>query len=274
MSFLEVTRFFGLKWNPFSSEIPAKELFSTERGQFFLFNVENLVFEGGFMLLTGSPGSGKSAILRQVEHRFHEVAEVRLRVFTRPQSTIRDFYRELSDLFGVPMKISNRFGGFKTLREEWNGHIKESLFRSVLIIDEAQEMPIETLAELRLLSSLNLDSQNILGVILSGDERLISKLAQKELEPLKSRLKLVHRLSPLSPEELSQHISHNLQSSGATENLFDKDVIRMLCRGADGNLRTCMNLFSSLLLFARQKHQKHITQKTLFEWQKSMQGRK
>ena len=72
----------------------------------------------------------------------------------RPQSSLSDFYREMGTLFGVNLSPSNRYGGFTALRERWKNHIKSTLFRPVLLVDEAQEMLTPCLNEIRLLEAI------------------------------------------------------------------------------------------------------------------------
>ena len=79
-------------------------------------------------------------------------------MLSRPQASLADFYREMGDLFGVELRPHNRWGGAKVLRERWQTHIDAALSRPVLLVDEAQEMQPAVLAELRLLSSAELDS--------------------------------------------------------------------------------------------------------------------
>ena len=72
--------------------------------------------------------------------------------FNHPQSNLTDFYRELGDIFSVPLRPSNRWGGFKALRERWLNHMESSRCRTVLLVDEAQEMTPQVLSELRLMN--------------------------------------------------------------------------------------------------------------------------
>jgi len=253
MQKIELNKYFGLKWNPFLAEIPAESLLVTQETEFFINSVENLAFEGGFAMLSGEPGTGKSAILRLVHNHFKTTSDVAVRTLQRPQSGIRDFYSELGDLFEIPLKQSNRFSGFKNLRTEWSNHINKSLFRSILIVDEAQTMPEETLSELRILSSSNLDSKNILGIVLAGDEQLIKRLSKTELLPLKSRVKIGMHLKSMSQETLVNIITHNLNECGAPPDLFEPIVISNLCKSSSGNLRACMNIFYKFLSLAHLK---------------------
>src|SRR5215472_10568977 len=149
---------YGLKWNPFSPELPIEALLMTPKIEHFAWRVEQLVQEGGFALVTGDSGTGKSVALRIVASRLSVMRDVVVGAIERPQSKNSDFYRELGDIFGVKLTPSNRWGGFKALRERWKAHVASSRIRPVLLIDEAQEMPAQVLAELRLLSSADFDA--------------------------------------------------------------------------------------------------------------------
>src|ERR1700738_126122 len=179
---------YGLKWNPFSAQVPVEALQRTARIESFCWRVEQLVGEGGFVLLHGAPGAGKSATLRVLAERLSGQRDVQVGVLSRPQAGLADFYREMGELFGVELHPHNRHGGAKVLRARWQGHIDASLCRPVLIADEAQEMQLAVLNELRLLSSARLDSHLLLTVVLAGDQRLIERFRAEELSPLGSRM--------------------------------------------------------------------------------------
>jgi general secretion pathway protein A len=152
----------GLKWNPFSPELPSDGLLVTPRIDHFAWRVEQLVQEGGFALITGDSGTGKSVALRIVAGRLSTLRDVIVGVIERPQSKSADFYRELGDIFAVKLAPHNRWGGFKALRERWKTHVASSRIRPVLLVDEAQEMSPEVLSELRILSSADFDARSLL----------------------------------------------------------------------------------------------------------------
>ena len=104
-----------------------------------------MVQEGGFALISGESGTGKSVALRIVAERLAALRDVVVGVLERPQSRSGDFYRELGDIFSVKLSPSNRWGGFKALRERWKAHVASSRIKPVLLIDEAQEMNSEVL---------------------------------------------------------------------------------------------------------------------------------
>ena len=104
---------YGLKWNPFVPDIPIDALIMSPKINHFIWKVENLVMDGGFALVAGSPGLGKSVVLRLLQEKIGGIGDIAVVEFTRPQSKIADFYRELGELFGVELRMSNRFGGFQ-----------------------------------------------------------------------------------------------------------------------------------------------------------------
>lgn len=119
---------FGLKYNPFQADLPVDSLWLPPGMDTFLFRLENLVMDGGFALLCGEPGLGKSKSLQLITHRLQRLDNVVVGVMERPQSSLSDFYREMGDIFGVNLSPANRYGGFKSLRERWLKHTRSTLF--------------------------------------------------------------------------------------------------------------------------------------------------
>lgn len=243
---------YGLKYNPFAPDLPLDALHINPAIQDFCWRVENaLVREGGFALISGHPGSGKSAVLRLLEGQLSTQRELTVGALVHPTSNLADFYREMGELFGVTLRPHNRWGGFKALRTRWLEHLKKSLLRPVLLIDEAQEMRAPLLSELRLLASTHFDSQIILTIVLAGDQRLTQQLHRDDLLPLASRIRTQLRLEPQPIDQLEACLKH-LQTAAGSPNLMTDQLVRTVAERAAGNYRTLTSMANDLLTFATQ----------------------
>jgi len=239
---------YGLKWNPFSPEIPSEALLPTAKIEHFAWRVEQLVQEGGFALVTGESGTGKSVALRIVAGRLSALRDVTVGVIERPQSRSPDFYRELGDIFAVKLATHNRWCGFKALRDRWKSHVASSRIKPVLLIDEAQEMNPDVLGELRILSSADFDATSLLTVVLSGDARLLELLRQDDLVPLGSRIRTRLVTEPATPEELLDLLRHALAQAG-NATLMTAELMETLVDHSAGNYRSLMIMGGELLAY-------------------------
>jgi type II secretory pathway predicted ATPase ExeA len=237
---------FGLKWNPFTPDIPPDALWRTPEVEHFCWRVEQQVRDGGFAIITGESGTGKSVTLRLLARHLQSMPDVVVGVVSRPQSSTSDFYREMADVFGVGLKVHLRWCSFKDLRSKWEEHVATTLCRPVLLIDEAQEMQPEVLSELRLLSSTQLDSRSILTVVLSGDNRLLDLLRLPPLIPLGTRLGPRLALDYVAPKQLSELLSHLLTQAG-NPRLMTPQLVATLCEHAAGNYRVLCHMSAELL---------------------------
>jgi general secretion pathway protein A len=255
---------YSLKFNPFSPEIPPAALWVAPPLESFCWRLEQQVGEGGFALAWGDPGTGKSAALRLLAQRLSQLRDVTVGVLTRPQASLADFYRELGELFAVPLSPHNRWASAKVLRQKWHSHIETSLCRPVLLVDEAQEMTPAVFSELRLLASADLDSRCLLTVLLAGDGRLAAKLESPELLPLVSRIRSRWRTEPLAPPQLLACLNHLLKAAGNPK-LMTPGLLQTLCEHAAGNLRLLMNLANDLLAAALHQERDTLDEKLYFE---------
>ena len=244
---------YGLKFNPFSPELPVEAIYIAPKIESFYWRIEHAqIREGGFAMIHGDPGSGKSVVLRVLAQRLKQLPDVTVGAINHPQSNMADFYRELGDVFGVALRPSNRWGGFKALRERWLSHMQSSRCRAVLLVDEAQEMTSQVLSELRLLSSASFDSQSLLCIVMAGDGRLLEKLRREELVPLGSRIRTRLATEFASREELLACLAHLLAGAG-NASLMTLPLQQTLCDHAAGNFRILTTMAAELLAAAAQK---------------------
>ena len=256
---------YGLKWNPFSPELPTEAIYVHPKLESFCWRIEHAqIREGGFAMIHGDPGTGKSVALRLLADRLARLSDVTVGVMNHPQSSLADMYRELGDIFTVPLRPNNRWGGFKSLRERWLAHLETTRGRAVLLIDEAQEMSPAALCELRLMASARFDSQPLLCVVLAGDARLIDKLRREELIPLGSRIRTRLATEHASREDLLAALNHLLAGAG-NASLMTPALRHTLCDHAAGNYRILTTMAAELLAAATQRELPQLDEKLYLE---------
>jgi type II secretory pathway predicted ATPase ExeA len=231
----------GLTFHPFATAVAAEVCHITPEMTHVLTRCDHLASQGGFAVITGDVGTGKSTLLRCLQSRLRDRTDLVCGVLTRPQASLSDFYREMGTIFAVSLSPSNRWGGTRVLRERWQAHWNTAHLRPVLIIDEAQEMRVEVLSEVRLLTAAELDAGSLLSVVLAGDGRLLELLQERALLPLASRIRVSHRTSTASQGELMQLLDHLLTRAGNPALMTD-GLKHSLAEHAMGNRRSLMYL--------------------------------
>jgi type II secretory pathway predicted ATPase ExeA len=254
----------NLRWNPFTPELPRDALFVTPKIESFAWRVEQLVQEGGFALISGESGTGKSVALRIVAQRLSALRDVMVGVVERPQSNGADFYRELADIFSVQLRPSNRWGGFRALRERWKAHVASTRIKPALLVDEAQEMHPSVLSELRILASADFDATSLLTVILCGDGRLLELLRQEDLVPLGTRIRTRLHTEPASREDLLTLLRHALSKAG-NASLMTPQLMDTLVDHAAGNYRVLMTMGAELLAQGLAREAEQLDEKLYLE---------
>lgn len=260
----QLLSFYGLKWNPFAPDVPIEGLCSTQAIEHFAWRVEHLVNDGGFALITGDCGTGKSVALRLLGERLSRLRDVVVGVLSRPQSGLCDFYRELGELFNVNMAPRNRWGGFKALRERWRAHVESTLLRPVLLVDEAQAMAPAVLSELRMLSSAEFDTASYLTVVLGGDGRLTDLFRHEDLVPLAGRIRTRLTMEYATRDELLSMLEHVIAEAG-NASLMTEALRHALTEHAAGNCRMLMSMANELLVEGLAREQTPLDEKLYLE---------
>ncbi len=211
--------FFGLKQEPFSIAPDPRYLFMSERHRealaHLLYGVKG---GGGFVLLTGEIGAGKTTVCRCFLEQIPKRCNVAY-VFN-PRLTVEELLRSVCDEFGIPNP--HQGPGAATVKD-WVDALNEFLLRThavgqnnVLIIDEAQQLSADVLEQLRLLTNLETNERKLLQIVLIGQPELRQMLARPDLEQLAQRVIARYHLEPLSEAETLQYIRHRLAIGGLT----------------------------------------------------------
>ncbi len=228
------TQFFGLAREPFSIAPDPRYLFMSERHREALAHLlYGLKGGGGFVLLTGEIGAGKTTVCRcfleQVPRR------VNVAYIVNPKQSTEELLQSICDEFRIPAD------GAVTAKDHVDV-INEFLLRThavgqnnVLIIDEAQSLSSEVLEQLRLLTNLETNERKLLQIVLIGQPELRDMLARPQLEQLAQRVIARYHLEALTERETAQYIRHRLAVAGLTAAVPFDDVavkrVHQLTRG-------------------------------------------
>lgn len=215
-------------------------------------------------LITGENGLGKSTCLRALYEHLSKIPEITVGDIIRPQSGLADFYREMGMVFGIDLKVSNRWGGYRNLRERWRHHIASTLLRPILLIDEAQEVPPVVLSELRLLSMEKFDSVSLLTVVLAGDTRLTNAFKDAHLISLGTRMRTRLTLEPWTKTQLLELLKEGIKKAG-NPNLISAALAETLAEHAAGTPRVMMNLASECLAMGLMREAPQLDEGIFFE---------
>jgi general secretion pathway protein A len=232
---------YGLKEPPFSITPDPRFVFLSERHRDAL---AHLLFGigqgggGGFVQLTGEVGTGKTTLCRLLLEQLPENTRVALVLNPRltPVELLETICEELHlDL--DPIGGMRRRGSVKALVDALNTYLLDAYaqgLRVVLIIDEAQDLSIDALEQVRLLTNLETDTQKLLQIILLGQPELRELLARDELRQLAQRITARFHLTPLDATESERYLRHRYAIAGGIHLPFDKSAIRRLHTHAGG----------------------------------------
>lgn len=240
--------FYGLSDNPFSIAPNPHYLFLSDRHREALAHLTYGLGEtGGFVLLTGEVGTGKTTVSRCLLGQLPDHTDTAF--ILNPSLTELELLATLCD----ELKIS--YGENPTLKQ-LTDHLSRFLLanhekgrNTVLIIDEAQHLRPEVLEQLRLLTNLETDTKKLLQVILIGQPELQLLLKRQELRQLAQRITARYHLLPLNEDEIALYVLHRLQVAGRFEPLFTRKAIKVLHKYS-GGIPRLINLLCERALMA------------------------
>lgn len=225
---------FGLTKNAFTKDVPVDELFEHLGTDAALKRLTAALEGRTSAVLTGEPGTGKTFILRSLEEKL-PASRYRFSYLHNSHVNSRDFYRQLSVVLGLEPKAMSE-ALFRTISR----HLEETAVAKVhpvLMLDEAQLLPIRVLEQLPVLLNFQRDSKPFLSVVLIGLPELRDRLQRNVLSSLAARLPVRIQLDSLGSQDVSSYLQHRLRMAGCSKEVFAEDAILIITEATGGSLR-------------------------------------
>jgi general secretion pathway protein A len=254
-------QFFNLREMPFAITPDPAYLFLSPRHQEALGHLLYGTGQyGGFVQLTGEVGTGKTTIVRTLLEQKLEGVDVAM--IHNPSQNEIEFVQSICDELRIDYPKTKAAPSLKRLVDALNQHLLTTHAagrRTVLIIDEAQNLPRDVLEQVRLLTNLETHKEKLLRIMLIGQPELIELLSRPDLRQLASRITARYHLVPLTEPETGDYIRHRLRVAGTHEELFPAAAIREVHRHSRGVPRLINVLCDRALLGAYASGQRRVT---------------
>ncbi len=258
------TNFFGLNEKPFSITPDPRYLFMSERhGEALAHLVYGVTESGGFVQLTGEVGTGKTTLVRTLLlNRMPDNADVA--VVLNPQITVHEFLLTICEELSI--EVHGQKYSIKALTDALNHHLLSAHAegrRTILVVDEAQNLAPAVLEQVRLLTNLETAKQKLLQIILIGQPELRELLDRNDLRQLAQRITGRYHLEPLTREESAQYIEHRLRVAGALGEVINSSAKKEVFRLSQGVPRLINVICDRALLGAYSQESRIITKRLI-----------
>lgn len=210
----------------------------------------SILNNAGFTVITGEIGCGKTTLIRYLLSQVS--ADLVVGVVSDTQVASGDLVRWVLLAFGQEFEQTSEVAAYRDFRA-FIGKLAEAGRRAVLIIDEAQNLPIDGLEKLRMLSNVNVEKQNSLQIILVGQPQLRELLQKPELTQFMQRVSSEYNIEPLPPQDVKGYIMHRIGKAGSPVALFSDRAIQQIAEESRGIPRLVNILCDTALVYAFAK---------------------
>lgn len=239
--------FYGFQEKPFKLTPDPTFLYLSKQHEMALTMLNyGLQNEAGIIVITGEVGAGKTTLIREVLRNISKDVEVGL--ITNAHNGFGDLLQLVLLAFDITTETLDKASRYKVLTDFLINKYAENK-TTVLIVDEAQNMDIATLEELRLISNINVDKHLVLQLVLVGQPEFLEKLQRNDLRQLAQRVSVDYMIKPLGYKETRAYIMHRLVVAGGKQDILDKYAIAIVYYYSGGTPRLINTLCDFALVF-------------------------
>ncbi len=259
------TRYFGLTEKPFAIAPNPRYLFMSELHREALAHLMyGISSEGCIILLTGDVGTGKTTVCRCLIDQLP--AKTDIAMILNPKLTINDLLKTIGEELKIPIPAASP--SIKEYIDQLNAYLLRAHAagrNTALIVDEAQNLDIEIIEQLRLLTNLETNTNKLLQIILIGQPELRNILNDPKLSQINQRITTRYHLKPLQAADVSTYIEHRIAIAGGNSRnvLFSKKAIEYVAKISRGIPRVINTLCDHALLGAYANNSDHVSLKIM-----------
>jgi len=252
-------RYFGFKKRPFALTPDPEFLYFSRVHDLALAYLEyGILNKAGFIAITGEVGSGKTTLLKYLFNQIKDKLDIAILLNTNldPQELLEMLVKE----FELKPKSNKKSDLFECLAEHFIAQYSKGK-RCVIIVDEAQNLPIPSFEELRMLSNIEKDDDFIIQIVFVGQPELREKLSHPSLMQLSQRISVYYHIPPLDKKEVKNYIIHRLKVAGYSKEkpLFEDDAIELIHKFSGGIPRLINLICDTALVYAFTDNLKTVT---------------
>lgn len=216
-----------------------------------------LMNQAGFTVITGEIGSGKTTLVRQLLREVDRNTTIGL--ISNTSRSIDDLLQSILLAFNLEYRAAGRVELYRLLHRFFQSELQQRR-RAVLIVDEAQNMSVEALEEIRMLSNVNADKQSLVQLILVGQPQLRDLLQRRDMVQLAQRVVVDYHLQPLNGEETRRYIQHRLKTAGGSPDMFEDGAYDAIFEYTGGTPRLINVLCDTALVCGYAEQSKAISE--------------
>lgn len=256
---------FGLKDKPFNLAPDPDYLYLSNSHRVGLAMLEYGLMEtaAGLTVITGEVGAGKTTIVRKLLRRI-DYREITVGLINNTGPFDGALMSYVVSAFQMNHEGKDHIALFRDFQKFLIGEYAQGR-RVVLIVDEAQNLSATALEELRMLTNINADRDQLVQIVLVGQPQLLEILKRPELAQIAQRVSVEYHLGPLELEDVGNYIQHRLEVAGGSPNLFQADAIRAVYYFSGGVPRLINTLCDYALVFGYANGTEHIDLETVLE---------